>query len=140
MFHLSMNRFLNLFNPDLPGKVWLLQFGVLVNFLGNGLVGPFLVIYLHFGRGIPIALAASAVALGGITAVTSGLVAGALADRLGPRNILVAGMLCNAAAYVRAAHAGDRTVAGVWRRSAGGSRHRCVWPQRAEPHRVDGVA
>jgi MFS family permease len=99
MLHLAMSRFLNLFNPDLPRTVWVLQLGVLVNFLGNGLVGPFLVIYLHFGRGIPIALAASAVAFGGITAVTSGLLAGALADRVGPRNVLVAGMLCNAAAY-----------------------------------------
>jgi MFS family permease len=73
---------------------------VLVNFLGNGMVAPFLVIYLHFGRGIPVGVAGTAVALGGITAVTSGLVAGALADRLGPRNILVAAMSCNAVAYL----------------------------------------
>lgn len=98
MFH-PMSRLLRLFNPSLPARVWLLQFGVLVNFLGNGMVGPFLVIYLHFGRGIPLALAGSAVAFGGIVAVTSGLLAGALADRFGPRNILVAGMVSNAVAY-----------------------------------------
>ena len=86
--------------PRLPGHVWLLQAGVLVNFLGNGMVAPFLVIYLHFGRGIPVAVAGTAVAVGGITAVTSGLAAGALADRLGPRNILVAAMSCNAVAYL----------------------------------------
>lgn len=91
---------LSLFNPRLPRIVWILQLGVLVNFFGNGLVGPFLVIYLHFGRGIPIGYAASAVALGGITAVTSGLLAGSFADRLGPRNILVVAMTCNAAAYL----------------------------------------
>lgn len=89
-----------IFDPDLPRAVWLLQFGVLINFLGNGMVAPFLIIYLHFGRGIPFALAGSAVALGGITAVTSGLLAGSLSDRFGPRNILVAAMLCNAVAYV----------------------------------------
>ena len=86
--------------PRLPAKVWLLQLGVLVNFLGNGMVAPFLVIYLHFGRGIPVAVAGTAVALGGVTAVASGLVAGALADRVGPRNILVAAMSCNAVAYL----------------------------------------
>jgi MFS family permease len=96
----SMPTLLRLFNPELPPKVWLLQLGVLINFFGNGLVAPFLVIYLHFGRGIPIGIAGSAVALGGITAVTSGLVAGALADRIGPRSILVAAMVCNAAAYL----------------------------------------
>src|SRR5215471_9370033 len=91
---------LRLFNPGLPRKVWLLQFGVLVNFFGNGLVAPFLVIYLHYGRGIPLAVAGSAVALGGVTAVTSGLVAGWLADRVGPRNLLAAAMTCNAIAYL----------------------------------------
>lgn len=95
-----MHRLLMLFNPELPPKVWLLQLGVFINFLGNGMVAPFLVIYLHFGRGIPLALAGSAVALGGITAVTSGLVAGSLADRVGPRNILVVAMISNAAAYL----------------------------------------
>ena len=91
---------LRLFNPGLPRKVWVLQFGVLVNFFGNGLVAPFLVIYLHYGRQIPLGFAGSAVALGGITAVTSGLLAGSLADRLGSRNILVAAMVSNAAAYL----------------------------------------
>ena len=96
----SVPPFLEVFDPRLPRSAWLLQLGVLVNFLGNGMVAPFLVIYLHFGRGIPIAVAGSAVALGGITAVTSGLVAGWLADRIGPRNVLVVAMLSNAVAYL----------------------------------------
>ena len=100
MLHFMLPRLLERFNPELPPRVWLLQAGVLINFFGNGLVAPFLVIYLHFGRGIPFALAGSAVALGGITAVTSGLFAGALADRIGPRNTLVAAMTCNAIAYL----------------------------------------
>lgn len=95
-----MARLFALFNPNLPPRVWLLQLGVLINFFGNGLVAPFLVIYLHFGRGIPFALAGSAVALGGVTAVTSGLVAGSVADRIGPRNTLVGAMTCNAVAYL----------------------------------------
>jgi MFS family permease len=95
-----VRRLLLIFDPDLPRKVWLLQFGVLINFLGNGMVAPFLIIYLHFGRGIPLALAGSAVALGGITAVTSGLLAGSLSDRLGSRNVVVVAMVCNAVAYL----------------------------------------
>lgn len=95
-----VGRLLAIFNPELPRKVWLFQLGVLINFFGNGLVAPFLVIYLHFGRGIPFAIAGSAVALGGITAVTSGLVAGSFSDRIGPRNTLVGAMVCNAIAYL----------------------------------------
>lgn len=100
MLHWMVRRLLFLFDPALPPRVWLLQLGVLINFLGNGMVAPFLIIYLHFGRGIPFAIAGSAVALGGITAVTSGLLAGSLSDRIGPRNTLVAAMLCNAVAYL----------------------------------------
>src|SRR5882672_2989373 len=101
MFHIGgMKRLIAWFDPQLPARLWLLQAGVLVNFLGNGMVAPFLVIYLHYGRGIAFGIAASAVALGGVTAVTSGLVAGALSDRLGSRNTLVAAMVCNAAAYL----------------------------------------
>jgi len=95
-----LRRLVSTFDPGLPRAVWILQLGVLINFFGNGLVAPFLVIYLHFGRGIPVGLAAAAISFGGFTAVTSGLLAGALADRLGPRNILVVAMTCNAAAYL----------------------------------------
>ncbi|HEX7265573.1 MAG TPA: MFS transporter, partial [Candidatus Dormibacteraeota bacterium] len=93
-------RILAIFDPSLPRQVWLLQLGVLVNFLGNGMVAPFLILYLHYGRGIPLALAGSAVALGGITAVTSGLLAGTLSDRIGSRNVLVGAMLCNVIVYL----------------------------------------
>jgi MFS family permease len=95
-----LRRILATFDPKLPRQVWLLQLGVLVNFLGNGMVAPFLILYLHYGRGIPLALAGSAVALGGITAVTSGLLAGTLSDRIGSRNTLVGAMLCNVIAYL----------------------------------------
>src|SRR5690348_5868896 len=95
-----LRRLISTFDPGLPRAVWILQLGVLINFFGNGLVAPFLVIYLHFGRGLPVGIAAAAISFGGFTAVTSGLLAGALADRLGPRNILVAAMTCNAAAYL----------------------------------------
>lgn len=95
-----IGRLLGGFDPDLPRQVWLLQLGVLVNFFGNGMVAPFLIIYLHYGRGIPLALAGSATALGGITAITSGLLAGSLSDRIGSRNTLAIAMFCNAIAYL----------------------------------------
>ncbi len=79
--------------------MWVLQLGVFVNFFGNGLVAPFLVLYLHFGRGLPIGLAAAAIATGGITAIASGFVAGWAVDRIGPKRILVLAMTSNAIAY-----------------------------------------
>ena len=82
-----------------PRAVWTLQLGMLVNFFGNGLVAPFLVLYLHFGRGLPIAVGGAAIATGGITAIASGFLAGWSADRYGPKVTVVAAMLCNAVAY-----------------------------------------
>src|SRR5215470_10333309 len=64
------------------------------------MVWPFLVIYLHYGRGIALAIASAAVALGGITALSSGTVSGSLVDRLGPRRVLFVAMTSNACAYL----------------------------------------
>jgi MFS family permease len=88
-----------LITPGLPKEAWLLQAGVLLNFVGNGLVAPYLVIYLHFDRGIPLSLAALAIGSGGILATTSGLVVGPLVDRFGPRACVALAMTANAIAY-----------------------------------------
>jgi MFS family permease len=85
--------------PGLPRQAWFLQAGVVLNFFGNGLVAPYLVIYLHFNRGIPLALAALAIGSGGFLATISGLVVGPLVDRFGPRTCVALAMSANAVAY-----------------------------------------
>ena len=85
--------------PGLPRHVWLLQAGVALNFLGNGLVAPYLIIYLHLDRGMPLPVAALAVGSGGILATVAGLAAGPLIDRFGPRTCVSLAMAANALAY-----------------------------------------
>jgi hypothetical protein len=41
----------------LPRAVYILQAGLLVNAFGNGAANPFLLVYLHNVRGIPLGLA-----------------------------------------------------------------------------------
>jgi MFS family permease len=84
--------------PDLPRPVWLLQLGGLTNAFGNGIVLPFLIIYLHNVRGIPLGLAGLAAAVNSAAALCSGFVAGALADRIGPRRVLIGALLVMAVA------------------------------------------
>jgi hypothetical protein len=55
--------------PDLPRPVWLLQLGGLTNSFGNGIVLPFLIIYLHNVRGISLGVAGLVVATGAAAAV-----------------------------------------------------------------------
>src|SRR4051812_4619798 len=55
---------------------------------GNGVIGPFLIIYLHNVRGISLGVAGLIVASSAAAALCSGFVGGALSDRLGPRAVL----------------------------------------------------
>src|SRR5215471_14948335 len=94
----SVREYLRSLNPELPRPVWILQVGGLTNAFGNGIVLPFLIIYLHNVRGIPLGLAGLAAAVNSAAALVSGFVAGSLADRVGPKRVLVAALLVMAVA------------------------------------------
>src|SRR3954447_17211606 len=61
----SLATYLRGLDPRLPRTVWLVQAGGVVNSLGNGIVFPFAVIYLHNVRGISFAQAGFALAIRG---------------------------------------------------------------------------
>ena len=96
----SLASYLRGLDPHLPRAVWLVQAGGVVNALGNGIVFPFAVIYLHNVRGISFAQAGFALAIGVAAALAAGLVAVTLVDRIGGRNTLVLGLLIQAAAFL----------------------------------------
>ena len=95
-----MRAYLRSLNPQLPRDVWILQAGGLANMFGNGVIGPFLIIYLHNVRGISLGVAGLIVASNSAAALCSVFVAGALSDRLGPRTVLSASLLVMAVAFV----------------------------------------
>ncbi|HEX4929154.1 MAG TPA: MFS transporter [Gaiellaceae bacterium] len=83
-----MRSFLSSLNPRLPRAVQLLQAGGLMNAFGNGLVVPFLLIYLHNERGIGLGLAGLILATNAGVSLVAGPIAGALVDRVGGKTML----------------------------------------------------
>ena len=76
--------------------MWLLQLGGVANSFGNGVVLPFLVIYLHNIRHIGLGTAGLVVATSAAAQLGAGILAGPLVDRLGPRPVLGAGLVMQA--------------------------------------------
>lgn len=87
-----MLRFLQSLNPRLPRPVQLLQAGGLMNAFGNGLVLPFLLIYLHNERGIGLGVAGLVLATNAGVSLVAGPIAGALVDRVGGKAMLTAAL------------------------------------------------
>jgi MFS family permease len=83
----------------LPRAVRILQTGLVVNAFGNGAAAPFLILYLHNVRGIPLPLAGAASATAAGCGLLSAVTAGSIADRVGPRSTMIGGLGCSTVAY-----------------------------------------
>ena len=94
-----IRAYLRSLDPRLPRDVYALQAGGLLNAFGNGVVLPFLIIYLHNVRGIPLGLAGLAAATQSATALLAGFQAGTLSDRIGPRRVILASVAVMAVAF-----------------------------------------
>jgi MFS family permease len=95
----AVAAYLRSLNPRLPRAVWLLEAGGVANSLGNGIVLPFLIIYLHEVRHFGLATSGLVVsALGGVGLV-SGPLAGRVIDRIGARTTLMGSLALLAAGY-----------------------------------------
>jgi MFS family permease len=94
-----VRAYLRSLNPQLPREVWILQAGGLANMFGTGVIGPFLIIYLHNVRGISLGIAGLIVASASAAALLSAFVGGALSDRLGPRAVLSGALVVEAVGF-----------------------------------------
>jgi MFS family permease len=94
-----VRRYLRSLDPQLPRDVWLLQIGGVANSFGNGIVFPFLAIYLHNVRGFGIATAGIAIALSSLSQLLAGIAVGPVIDRLGARRVLASGLVIQALGF-----------------------------------------
>jgi MFS family permease len=94
-----VRTYLRSLDPRLPHDVYVLQLGGLLNAFGNGIVLPFLIIYLHNVRGISLGLAGLAAATQSATALASGFVGGSLSDRIGAKRVLLVALAVMTVAF-----------------------------------------
>jgi MFS family permease len=83
----------------LPRGVYVLQAGLLLNAFGNGAANPFLLLYLHDVRDIPLAVAGLASGVAACSALAASLASGTLADRIGGRFTIMAGLALSATGF-----------------------------------------
>jgi MFS family permease len=94
-----VRRYLRSLDPQLPRDVWLLQIGGVANSFGNGVVFPFLAIYLDDVRRFGIATAGIAIALSSLSQLLAGIAVGPVIDRLGARRVLASGLVIQALGF-----------------------------------------
>ncbi len=79
--------------------MWLLEAGGVANSLGNGIVLPFLIIYLHEVRHFGLATSGLVVSALGAVGLVTGPLAGRVIDRIGARTTLMASLALLAIGY-----------------------------------------
>ncbi|HKT45695.1 MAG TPA: MFS transporter [Gaiellaceae bacterium] len=94
-----MRSYLRSLDPRLTREIYVLEAGVLLNSFGNGVVLPFLIIYLHDVRGIALGTAGLVAATQSVAGLFSGFAGGTLADRVGPKRVLVAALAVMTVAF-----------------------------------------
>jgi MFS family permease len=74
--------------------------GVAISAVGNGFVLPFGSIYLHVVRGLPIPVVGLIISTSALASLLAGTLGGTLVDRLGPRTMMLGGLILQALGYV----------------------------------------
>lgn len=94
-----MRGLLRLYVPPLPRSVFTLQVGGLVNAFGNGMVIPFMFIYLHDVRGIPLGVAGLVIGTHAVVSIVAGPVFGSQIDRFGGKRMLALSLVILTVGY-----------------------------------------
>ncbi|HEU4999627.1 MAG TPA: MFS transporter [Lapillicoccus sp.] len=88
------------FWTDLPREGKFLLSTIIIDFIGNGLVMPFNVVYLHEVRGFELARVGLLLALPALVGLLVVGPVGALIDRIGPRLVVIGSLVIQVTAHI----------------------------------------
>jgi len=97
---IASTGYLRSLKPELPASVWTVILGVAISAVGNGFVLPFGSIYLHVVRGLPIPVVGLIISASALASLVAGAVGGSLVDRLGPRTMMLGGLILQTLGYL----------------------------------------
>jgi MFS family permease len=95
----GMGGYLRSLRPELPTSVWIVVAGGAISAIGNGFVLPYGSIYLHVVRGLPIAVVGLVISTSALASLLAGALGGTLVDRVGPRTMMLGGLVLQALGF-----------------------------------------
>jgi MFS family permease len=72
-----------------------LVIGMCLNAIGGGMTLSLLLVYLHDMRGFTNTFGGLLLSYGAIVSIVASTPMGALVDRIGPKKVMIAGLICN---------------------------------------------
>jgi len=94
----------NLFQ-QYPRQYWLMIAGVIISTAGGSMIWPFMLIYASGKLNLPLSTVATLISINAGTGLASSLLAGALADRIGRKGVMVFSLSMTGIAYFLMMHA-----------------------------------
>jgi MFS family permease len=88
-----------------PRQYWLMITGIVIATAGGGMIWPFMLIYASGKLNLPLSTVAALISINAGTGLLSSLIAGALADRIGRKVVMIFSLTMTGIAYYLMMHA-----------------------------------
>jgi MFS family permease len=98
-FATMVNRFRSTI-ADYPPQFWLMASGLLISSAGSSMIWPFLMIYASEKLNLSLSTVSTLITINAGTGILASFIAGAVADRLGRKPVMVISLAVNGLAYM----------------------------------------
>jgi MFS family permease len=85
---------------EYPPQFWLMSAGVLISSAGASMIWPFLMIYVSEKLGLSLSTVSTLISINAFTGLITSLIAGAIADKLGRKPVMVLSLVVNGLGYL----------------------------------------